>query len=301
MWSHSYDRFRLEREAGLARADPKGVVNHEWGPCKMTTTRRWRRIPVVLSLAVIGPGLFVNPAFAGWPIHKQQVVYATPVVPAQAPMVYAAQAPVAYTAQAPVAYTAQAPVAYTAQAPVAYYSQAPAPYAAQAPATYMMPTAAAPAGSAMTGAAPTTASAPTEQGIRISQTVRNALFADLVAYYHSEDSGTTRVEKIRAVRERAREEFEALLEGEDNPELNGGERQDLNTLVDWVISGGQTTGQRTYYPPLAPPGPVAGAPVAGAPGAGYAHPGMVAQPVLFVPVTLKPVYPHYHNKLFHKP
>ena len=62
-------------------------------------------------------------------------------------------------------------------------------------------------------AAPTTANAPAEQGIRISQTVRNAFFADLVAYYHSEDSGETRAEKIVAVRERAREEFECSSKG----------------------------------------------------------------------------------------
>jgi hypothetical protein len=254
----------------------------------MTTTRRWRKT-AALSLAAIGFGLSGHQAFAGWPLHKQQVVYATPVVPAQAPAVYAAQAPVAYTAQAPVAYTAQAPVAYTAQAPVAY--------TAQAPTTYAISTASAPVA---TGAAPTTASAPSEGGIRISNTVRNALFADLVAYYHSEDSGDTRADKIIAVRTRAREQFEALLEGEDNPELNSSERQDLNTLVDWVIAGGPSSGQRTYYPPLSPPGPAAGAP----PGVGYGgYPGLVGQPTMFVPVQLKPVHPHhyYYNKLFHKP
>lgn len=273
----------------------------------MTTTRRWRRTPVLLSLAVIGSGLVDHRVFAGWPIqHKQKVVYATPVVQGQAPVVYAAQAPVAY-AQAPVAYYAQAPVAY-AQAPVTYaqapaaYAQAPVAYA-QAPTAYAISTASAPAANAMTGSAPATASAPSNEGIRISHTVRNAIFADLVKYYHSEDSGETRSEKIRAVRDRAREEFEALLEGEDNPELNSSERQDLNTLVDWVIAGGPATGQRTYYPPLSAPGPVGAAPVAGAPGAGYAYPGMVAQPTLFVPVQLKPVHPHhyYYNKLFHKP
>ena len=99
-----------------------------------------------------------------------------------------------------------------------------------------------------------------------------------------------------------------LLEGEDNPELNSSERQDLNTLVDWVISGGAATGQRTYYPPLAPPGPMAGAGsgygypgMAGGPGSGYGYPGVVGQPTLFVPVLLKPVHPHHHNNLFHKP
>jgi hypothetical protein len=260
---------------------------------------------------VIGSGLVDHRVFAGWPIHKQKVVYATPVVQGQALVVYAAQTPVAY-AQAPVAYYAQAPAAY-AQAPVAYaqapaaYAQAPVAYA-QAPTPYAISTASAPGASLMTGSAPGTASAPSEQGIRISHTVRNAIFADLVKYYHSEDSGETRSEKIRAVRDRAREEYEALLEGEDNQELNSSERQDLNTLVDWVIAGGPATGQRTYYPPLSAPGPVGAAPVgaapvAGAPGAGYAYPGMVGQPTLFVPVQLKPVYPHhyYYNKLFHKP
>ena len=217
----------------------------------MTTTCRWRRTTAAFSLAVIGFGLSDHRAFAGWPLHKQQVVYATPVVPAQAPVVYAAQAPVAYAARrrSPMprhpSPTPQAPVAYAAQAPVAY--------AAQAPTTYPISTASAPT----TGAAPGTAAAPTEQGIRISNTVRNAFFADLVAYYHSEDSGDTRREDHRRPRPR-REEFEALLDGEDNPELNSGERQDLNTLVNWVIAGGPSNGQRTYYPPLAPPGPVAG-------------------------------------------
>ena len=228
----------------------------------MTTTCRWRVTPAVLSLAVTGLGLLDNPTFAGWPLHKQQVVYATPVAPAQAP--------VAYTAQAPVAYTAAAPATTTA-------------------------------------AAPATANAPTEQGVRISYAIRNALFAELVAYYHSEDSGDTRSEKIRAVRERAREEYEAILEGEDNPELNPSERQDLNTLVDWVISGGTANGQRTYYPPLAPPGPVAGAPgssygyPAMAPGSPYGYPAMVSPPTYYVPVKLKPVHPYHYNKHLFKP
>jgi hypothetical protein len=276
----------------------------------MTTTCRWRVTPAVLSLAVTGLGLLDNPTFAGWPLHKQQVVYATPVAPAQAPVAYTAQAPVAYTAQAPVAYTAQAPVAYTAQAPVAYTAQAPVAYTAQAPVAYTAQapvayTAAAPA--TTTAAAPATANAPTEQGVRISYAIRNALFAELVAYYHSEDSGDTRSEKIRAVRERAREEYEAILEGEDNPELNPSERQDLNTLVDWVISGGTANGQRTYYPPLAPPGPVAGAPgssygyPAMAPGSPYGYPAMVSPPTYYVPVKLKPVHPYHYNKHLFKP
>ena len=219
----------------------------------MTTTCRWRRTTAAFSLAVIGFGLSDHRAFAGWPLHKQQVVYATPVVPAQAPVVYAAQAPVAVHRQAPVAYAWQAAgTRRLRQAPPCtprprpYAAQAPVAYAAQAPTTYAISTAAA---AGRRRAAPGTADAPTEQGIRISHTVRNALFADLVAYYHSEDSGDTRAEKIVAVRDRAREEFEALLEGEDNPELNSSERQDLNTLVDWVIAGGPSTGQRTYYPP----------------------------------------------------
>jgi hypothetical protein len=264
----------------------------------MTTTHRWRLIRAVLSLAATGFGPIDHPTLAGWPIHKQQVVYVTPVTQApaaytaQAPVLYTAQAPVAYAAQAPVLYAAQAPVAYAAQAPVAYAAQAPVAYTAQAPATYVGATAAAP--TAATAAAPSAGNAPTDQGVRISLTVRNALFPDLVAFYLSADSGDTRAEKIRAVRDRAREEFEALLEGEDNPELNSMERQDLNTLVDLVISGGGSTNQRTYYPPLAPPGPVANAP--GSPYGGY--PAATGQPILYVPVKLRPVHtPHYYKHL----
>jgi hypothetical protein len=268
----------------------------------MTATCRRRVTTAVFSLALIGLGLLDRPTFAEWPLlHKQKVVYATPVVTAQAPVTYTVQAPVAYTAQAPVAYTAQAPVAYTAQAPVMYTAQAPVAYTAQAPTMYATTTAAAPATTAAapaTAAAPNTGGAPTEQGVRISLTVRNAIYADLVALYHSQDSGDTRVEKIRAVKDRAREEYEAILEGEDNPELNASERQDLTTLVDWVISGGAAS-QRTYYPQLAPPGPVANAPGSGyGPGQAYGYPTMVAPPTLYVPVRLKPVHPHQYKHLY---
>jgi hypothetical protein len=158
-----------------------------------------------------------------------------------------------------------------------------------------MSTAAAPTA---TAAAPTNGNgnAPSEGGIRISLPVRNALFADLVAYYHSADSGDTRLDKIKAVRDRAREEYAALLEGEDNEELNSSEQQDLRTLIDWVISGGTAAAQRTYYPPLAAPGYGGGAP-----GPGYFAPGGVAYQAttLWVPVIVQPQH-HLHH-LFHKP
>jgi hypothetical protein len=255
----------------------------------MAMTCRWRLASASLCLATIGLWSCDRPAFAGWPPahHRTQVVYATPV----------AQAPATYTAQAPVVYTAQAPVMYTAQAPTTYTMVAAAPVA----------TAAAPvstAGAPVTAAAPGTAGAPSEQGIRISHAARMALYSDLVAFYHSEDSGDTRVEKIRAVRERARDEFSALLEGEDDPDPNSSERQDLNTLVDWVISGGAASGgQRTYYAPLQPPGPTAAAPTSGAPASGYMYPVVVGAPTVLVPVKLKPVHHpyHYYNRTFFRP
>ncbi len=184
-----------------------------------------------------------------------------------------------------MAYTAQAPVAYTAQAPVAY--------TAQVPSTYTLTAGAAPVGNTTTGAAPIVGNSPGAAGVRISNAVRNALYADLVAYYHSDESGTTRLDKMRAVRDRAREEFEATLEGEDDPELNDAEKQDLRTLVDWVISGGAPGSQHTYYPPLAAPVVAASGPSVGIAG------GMtVLQPTtLYVPVLVSPA--PYHHKLFH--
>jgi hypothetical protein len=224
----------------------------------MTITQHFRaKATTALALALAGPMLSGVPALAGWPHHKKQTAYVlqAPVVTAQAPVMYTAQAPVAYTAQAPVTYAAQAPVTYAAQAPVTYAAQAPVTYAAQAPATYTMTTGSAPVvGTTATGAAPMVGSAPSAEGNRISAAVRHALFADLVPYYHSQESGETQIEKIRALRERAREGYAAALEGEEDPELNPSEVADLGTLVDLVISRGTGSAQRMYHPQLAPPG-----------------------------------------------
>jgi hypothetical protein len=151
------------------------------------------------------------------------------------------------------------------------------------------------------GAAPAVAGAPTTPGIRISTAVRNALFADLVAYYHSDDSGTTRLDKIRAVRDRARDQYGSLLEGEEDTDLNASEQQDLRTIIDWVIAGGPANDQRTYYPPFAAPGSAPGGMACSAPGGMAYGPGggaMVVQPAtLWVPVAPLPTH---HRKFFPK-
>ncbi len=73
----------------------------------------------------------------------------------------------------------------TTQALVAYTAQAPMAYTAQVPSTYTLTAGAAPVGNTTTGAAPTIGNSPGAAGVRISNAVRNALYADLVAYYHS--------------------------------------------------------------------------------------------------------------------
>jgi hypothetical protein len=254
-------------------------------PFNMIRICRWTASTSLLWVTLLGLTWTNGPAQAGGLLHKKQVVYV-----AQAPNAVMAQAPVLYTAQAPVAHTALAPVVYTAQAPVTY--------TAQAPTTYVVSTGAAPvANSTAMGAAPASSNAPTEGGIRISLAIRSALYADLVAYYHGADSGDTRLEKIKAVRDRAREEYLALIEGEENEELNSSEQQDLRTLVDWVISGGTAGSQRSYYPPLAA-APGSGA---GGPGTGFGPTGgMVVQPTTYwVPIYARPQHPIH--KLLHLP
>lgn len=133
----------------------------------------------------------------------------------------------------------------------------------------------------------------------MSTAVRNALFADLVAFYHSADSGDTRLEKIRALRERAEEAYKDLLEGEDDPELNARERDDLKTIIDWVITGGTAGAQRTYYPPFAA-APGSGS-IPGGVGYGYGTPGgaNIQATTVWVPIYARPQHPiHKH---FHRP
>lgn len=257
----------------------------------MAPRHRWNRpTAALLALAALVPTGGV--ARAGGKHQKAQVlipVQSAPVMMAPSAVTYA-QAPVTYAAQAPVAYTAQAPVAYTAQAPVTY-AQAPVVYGAGATAAV----GSAPIGSAPVGAAPTT------EGIRISVVVRQALLADLIAFYHGQESGTTRLEKLRAVRDRAREEYTALLEDEADPDLNPAEQRDLDSLVDLVITGGHGGAERTYYPPIAsaPPGYYGG--YQGRyiePGVGAVVPVPAPAPTLIPVVRLKPVHPRHH--LFHK-
>ena len=220
----------------------------------MTTTRRWRGIPAVLSLAVIGFGLADHRTFAGWPLHKQQVVYATPVYTARHRGLRRAGTGRLYRTGPGRLYRTTAArrrghagTVATPRPRSPIPPRPPSPMRAQAPTTYAISTASAPERGQRRR--PGRRRVPRrEQGIRISNTVRNALFADLVAYYHSEEAATPVPRRSSPSAHRAREEFEALLEGEDNPELNSSERQDLNTLVDWVIAGGPTSGQRTYYP-----------------------------------------------------
>ena len=274
----------------------------------MTSTflRRPQTLGAALALALTSSLLAAGPVQAYWPLHhKQQAVLMAPVAQAQAPVVYA-QAPTTY-AQAPTTY-AQAPTTY-AQAPTTY---------AQAPVNYVTTTAAAPysaaTGSAPTvGGAPSLGGAPVGEGNRVSEAIRNAVYADLVAFYHSEESGTTRLEKIGALRDRAREAYDTVLADEDDPELTTTERNDMRLLVDWVISGGPGAAERTYYPPLAPPPANHGQSVGnygqsagnygysgGNYGVGQAGPTILLAsppPTLLVPVV---AYPYKHHHLFHK-
>jgi hypothetical protein len=193
--------------------------------------------PPLLALAVFG--LMGVPARAG--DHHKQYVY---LQPAQAPVVMAPQ--VTYTAQAPVAYTAQAPMAYTAQAPVAYTAQAPVAYTAQAPMAYTM----AASSTMAVGAAPVGAAPDETNRIRLSTAIRHALFADLVALYHSQESGTARLDKIEAVRDRAREGYERFI----SDSLNPAEEEDLDRIVEAVITQGYGGGSEGYPPFQAPAG-----------------------------------------------
>jgi hypothetical protein len=145
-------------------------------------------------------------------------------------------------------------------------------------------------GTTTTAAAPAAGNAPAEGGIRISNAVRDALAADLAAYYRSADSGDTRMDKIKALRDRAQEGYQALLEGEDDTELNTREQDDLKRIIDWVITGGTGGAPRTYYPPFAAPSNCVG-------GTGYGPGGaMVLQPTtLWVPVVLQPQHHHLHK------
>ena len=256
-------------------------------------------------------------AIAGGHHRQTQVlvpVQGQPVYAAQAPVTYA-QAPVNYTAQAPVTY-AQSPVNYTAQAPVTY-AQAPVTYAAQAPVTYAQSpvsytgqapaTAYAPANvtyvSSTVGAAPT-GSAPGEDQVRLSQPIRRALLAELIADYHGTENGDTQVEKITYIQEEARARYIDLLGDESDGELNLGEQDDVRALVDEVLTAptrrryeSSATAQRNGYP-------------ANSPYPGY-YPVAVPVPVATyapAPVTLVPVYrvqpapshPHSHHLFHHK-
>lgn len=270
-------------------------------PLNMSMIRRCTTSMSPFWVTLLGFTLTSGHAHAGGPLHKKQVVYvaqAPTAATAQAPVLYTAQAPVVYTAQAPFGYHGHAPMTYAAQAPVGYVAQAPAAYTAQAPATYVMSTGAAPTTTvATTAAAPGVGNSPTDPGIRISSAVRNALAADLVAFYHGADSGETRLDKIRSLRDRADEGYKDLLSGEDDPDLNARERDDLKLIIDWVITGGTAGAQRTYYPPFA----AAPGTVPGGPGYGYGQPGgMVPQPTTYwVPIYARPQHPIH--KLLHIP
>ena len=163
---------------------------------------------------------------------------------ASAPVQYVASAPTQYTASAPVQYVASAPVQYTASAPVQYTASAPVQYTASAPVQYPQGTvASAPAttytivqsAASSVGAAPVGA-APDDGTPRLSEPIQHALLADLIAAYHSSESGTTRIEKIEFIRNQAREKYLQLLGDEGDGELNGSERNLVNVLVDRAIS-----------------------------------------------------------------
>ena len=259
----------------------------------MSMLRRWMTSSATLLIGLAVVANFVGSARAEWPLRSKQVVYL-----AQAPSTGTGQAPVFYTAQAPVSYTVLSPSSHHSRAQVFYAAQAPVSYTGQAPSSVGVTGSAPTTYNSTTGSAPATGNAPAEGGIRISLAVRSALHADLVSYYHSADSGDTRLEKIKAVRDRAKEEYLALIEGEDNEELNAAEQQDLRTLVDWVISGGTAASQRTYYAPLAP------APASGFNGGNSIGAGSVTGPAGQPTTIWVPVYAHPQkpvHKLLHIP
>ncbi len=259
-------------------------------PLNMSIIRRWTTSTSPFWVALLGLTLVDGQAHAGGPHFKKQVIYV-----AQAPTTTTAQAPVLYTTPASIAYTGLAPVKHYHRTSVLYAAQAPATYTAQAPVTYVTSTGAAPVANApTTSAAPGTANAPAAAtGVRISTAIRVALHADLVAFYQGADSGDTRIDKIKAVRDRARQEYQDLIDGDDQ-ELNAAEVQDVNNLVDWVITGGSGGAQPTYYAPLGTPGH---APSVGGPTFGASPSGAGIQAVTYwVPIYARP-QTHLHRLL----
>jgi hypothetical protein len=254
----------------------------------MTSLHPLRAIGAALGLMLLINAVAENPAWAG-NHHRTQVITA------QAPVVYTAQAPAVYAAPAQAVYAAPAQATYAAQAPAVYMTaQAPATYAAQAPAVYM--TAQAPAyGSAPGYYTPSTASAPAgappgaanapATGIRVSNAIRQAIEADLVAYYQNSANGDDRIERIRDLRERARDGYTSFLEDEEDGELNAAERKDVNDMVDRVIANSPAGSDRTFYPPSAGLGPAGYRPAGYGP-AGYGPAGYGPTPILVQPTAL---------------
>jgi|GEM_PF-2662601 len=255
-----------------------------------------RRIKTAASLAAFA-GLWCAEAHAG--SHKTQLVPVAPVYLQQAPAVqtYSAPAVSVYSAPAAPVYSAPAPAVQVYSAPTVQTYSAPTvqTYSAPTVQVYSAPTApvySAPVSYYTTGVAGGTinvGNAPLA-GAKISAVDREDIVAELRKEAKEETTSGSMRERRKALRESARAMYAEALEVEES-ELGEADLQDLEIVVNSILSRGSTTSIRTAIVQSAPASP---APVASfAPSVVPMQATTLVQPM--VPVQLLvPIQPKHH-------